>query len=195
MHLSRIAAKLPFQVRLRSVQQRLNRFLSNSASQVRSWYRPVAQALLEQAAAHGPVRLLLDSTKVGVAHQLLIVTLAYRKRALPLVWSWVSGTRGHSDSDQQLALLQEIHALLPAQTSVVVAGDCEFGAVAVIRQLQQWHWHYVLRQKGSTLVCVSHTTFHWQRFDELVPAKQRCFLYCCPHELSLAAIGMYNRHG
>ncbi len=42
---------------------------------------------------------------------------------------------------------------MPNGTRVSVAGDSEFGAVAVIEQLEEWGWYYVLRQKGSHLVC------------------------------------------
>lgn len=65
VHLSRIAVKLPFQVTLQATTKRLSRFLQNSALRVRAWYRPVARALLAQAAAHGPVRLIVDGSKVS----------------------------------------------------------------------------------------------------------------------------------
>ena len=32
---------------------------------------------------------------------------------------------------------------------VFLVGDSEFGAVPVIRQLEKWHWNYVLRQKAN----------------------------------------------
>jgi len=50
VHLRHIAVKLPFPGALRSVEQRLDRFLQNAAFQVRTWYRPLATTLLEQAA-------------------------------------------------------------------------------------------------------------------------------------------------
>ena len=43
VHLSRVAAKLPFRVTLCAAVQRLSRFLQNSAFRVRVWYRPKCQ--------------------------------------------------------------------------------------------------------------------------------------------------------
>ena len=60
--------------------------------------------------------------------------------------------RGHSSGKVQKALLAHVRALLPENARVIVAGDSEFGAVEVMRQLNEWQWQYVLRQKSSHLV-------------------------------------------
>lgn len=176
VHLARIGAKLPLQVPLCSVTARLSRFLQNRAFQVRRWDRPIAEALLRQAAAQGVVRLIVDSSKVSAHHQLLIVCLAYRKRALPIVWTWVSGARGHSSAMTQEALLRYVYHLLPPGAEVLLVGDCEFGAVAVMQQMQAWGGHYVLRQRGNLLACV-HAQSRWQHLEQLLPYKGKVFWY------------------
>ena len=50
---------------------------------------------------------------------------------------------------------------------MLVVGDCEFGAVDVLRQLDRWHWHYVLRQPASHLVDLTLHN-HWQRFGDVL---------------------------
>lgn len=176
VHLSRIAVKLPFQVTLRATVQRMNRFLQNHAFHVRTWYRPVAEALLKGAAAAGLVRLIVDGSKVSAHHQLLIVTLAYRKRALPIAWTWVPRSRGHSSAKVQLALLRYVHQLLPQGAQVLLVGDAEFGAVAVLRQLHTWRWWYVLRQRGNLLACVDKES-GFQPLVNLVRHKDKVFWY------------------
>lgn len=112
------------------------------------------------------IRLILDGTKIGFGHQLLLVTVAYRRRAIPIAWTWVRGNRGHSSSYKQLALLAYVRRLIPRYAEVLVVGDSEFGAVEVLRQLDQWQWSYVLRQKANHLVKrTGHST--WQRFGDL----------------------------
>ncbi len=180
VHLSKIAAKLPLRATLLSTVQRLTRLLQNGAFQVRPWYRPLVQPLLSEAARHGPIRLIADASKVSAHHRLLIVTLAYRKRALPLAWTWVNSAQGHSGAFKQLALLDYVRRLLPQEAQVVLVGDCEFGAVALLRQLQAWHWQYALRQRENTNVCVS-AQCHWQHFADLVSAKDEPCWY--PHAL------------
>jgi hypothetical protein len=166
VHLSRIACKLPGQATLNSLTRRLDRFLENAAVRVRDWYEPIVKELLEQRKGR-QIRLIVDGSKVGFGHQLLIVTLAYRRRAIPLVWMWVRSSRGHSSPGRQLALLHYIYNLLPAQTSILLLGDSEFGAIEVLKQLEQWGWKYVLRQKGSHLVRKNDTD-PWLALGELL---------------------------
>ena len=161
VHLSRIASKIPStttKATLPSVVRRLSRLLNNSAISVRGWYEPIACRLLEcRAEAQGEIRLIVDGSKVGFGHRLLMVGLAYRRRALPIAWSWVRSEKGHSSSYKQRALLEYVHKqLLTKETptkQVLVVGDSEFGAIETLKQLEKWGWYYVIRQKGSHLVC------------------------------------------
>jgi hypothetical protein len=151
VHLSKVASKIPGKAMLVSVTRRLDRFLESPSFRVRDWYEPIAKELLAQRTGQ-EYRLIVDGSKVGFGHQFLVITLAYRRRAIPLAWMWVRSSRGHSTSGRQLALLNYIRKLLPADARVLVLGDSEFGAVDILKQLDQWGWKYVLRQKGSHLV-------------------------------------------
>jgi hypothetical protein len=137
----------------------LSRFLDNAAIHVREWYEPLARQWLKaQTNWIGEVRLILDGTKIGFGHQLLMVAIAYRKRCIPIAWTWVKHVRGHSTATKQLALLAYVKTLIPCKTPVFLVGDTEFGPVAVITQLKKWRWRYVLRQKSNTLVRLGRQT-------------------------------------
>ena len=104
VHLTRIANKLPGRAKKLSRVRQMERLLANRHLRVRDWYHPVAAGLLRSAAAAGgPLRLLIDGSKVGHGHPLLtlMVALGYRRRALPLAWTWVRSTRGHSRDRRQ----------------------------------------------------------------------------------------------
>jgi hypothetical protein len=151
VHLSKIAGKVIGDAKNVSTVRRLSRFLANGAIDVRSWYKPIAKEWLSlQFERVGEMRLIVDGTKVGFGHQLLMVSLAYRHRAVPIAWSWVKQVRGHSSAKQQVSLLRYVSTLLPPKTPVFLVGDSEFGSIAVLRQLEKWHWFYVLRQKSNT---------------------------------------------
>jgi hypothetical protein len=162
--LTRIAGKIPGQAKLLSSARRLSRLLDNPAIQVREWYEPIARKWLEAQFRHlGEIRLIVDGTKIGFGHQLLIVCLAYRKRAIPLAWTWVKHVKGHSTAAKQLALLAYVRQRIPRGAAVFLVGDCEFGSVAVVRQLDKWHWFFVLRQKIDTGVWFNEKS-DWQTF-------------------------------
>jgi len=152
-----------------STVRRLSRFLASPAVDARSWYRPIAQAwLLSQFQQVGEIRLIVDGTKIGFGHQLLMVSLAYRRRAVPIAWSWVRHVRGHSSGKQQISLLQYLGSLLPKNAPVFLVGDSEFGSIAVLRQLEHWRWFFVLRQKGNTSLWLNEQV-GWQRMEKFAP--------------------------
>lgn len=166
--LSRVAGKIPGPAKLVSVTRRLSRLLDNADIRVREWYGPIARQWLEaQFRNLGEIRLIVDGTKVGFQHQLLVVCLAYRKRAIPIGWTWVKHTKGHSAAWKHLALLAYVRKLLPAGAAVFLVGDSEFGAVEILRQLNRWGWFYVLRQKTSTHVWLNEQQ-GWQAFGSFV---------------------------
>lgn len=175
VHLTRIANKIPGPAKKLSVADRFRSFLNNPQVRVRAWYRPLAEALLKEAArTSGLIRLFVDGTKIGNGHQLLMVSLGYRRRALPIAWTWVRCKRGHSSGQKQCALLAYVRELIPPDAKVIVNGDSEFTPLQAL--LESWHWFYVLRQKGSHLWRQAATE-DWQRCDALVTAPgQRCWL-------------------
>jgi hypothetical protein len=149
VHLSMIARQLPIRAQKLSLVRRLRRMLANGSIRVREWYKPVAVGIIKAAACDGQVHLLIDGTKVGSGYQLIMVGIAYRRRALPLAWTWMRVPVGHSTAHKQIALLAYVHSLIPPGIHISLAGDSEFGGADLIRQLNAWSWDYVLRQRGS----------------------------------------------
>jgi Transposase DDE domain len=158
VHLSRIASNLTSRATNGSVVAQLNRFLSNERVEVRGVYEPIARALLQQAAMVGRVTLIMDSTKVGFSSQLLMVSLAYRGRALPLIWRWLDYPQGHSLTATQVDLLATLRHWMPAQAHVALVGDTEFGRCWLLEELEYWGWQYALRQSRQNRV--------WRRQDK-----------------------------
>ena len=175
VQLSQVASKIPGRAVLVSTARRLSRWLDNPAVRVREWYVPIAREVLQaMAASTGEVRLIADGSRVGFGHQLLIVSLAFRRRAIPLAWTWVKCPTGHSSANKQLALLAYVRSLVPTGIQVVLVGDSEFGAMAVLEQLDVWQWQYVLRQRASHGVQLEGQTT-WQNFGSLIqsPGQSR----------------------
>lgn len=83
--------------------------------------------------------------------------------------------KGHSSSYKQRALLGFVWRLVPNGARVLVVGDSEFGAVEVLEQLEEWGWHYVLRQKRSHLVREEEEE-QWRPLGELIEKGQTRWL-------------------
>jgi hypothetical protein len=151
VHLSKIAGKVLGNAKLLSTVRRFERFLNNQSIEVREWYEPIAKQWIERQWKHlGEIRLIVDGTKIGFGHQLLMVTLAYRRRSIPIAWTWIKQARGHSSAKKQIELLKYVKGLLLKKSVISLVGDSEFGSIEVMKQLNQWRWGYTLRQKSNT---------------------------------------------
>jgi hypothetical protein len=166
----RLAAYIPLHIKKPSIVRRMERFLDNGAVRVRTWYEPVARWLAQAASVTGEIALVWDSTKVSTHHRLVLVGIAYRRRVIPLAWTWVRSSRGHSSTNLQIALLSYVRSLLPADAHVSLVGDCEFGHMPILLTVQNWGWDYVLRQRGHQLVDVASEP-DWLRLDELLTRR------------------------
>ena len=113
VQLNLVARKVPVRAKKLSIVKRFGRFLDNGAVRVREWYHPFASTLIQAASVAGQVRLIIDASKVSHGHRLLMVSLAYHRRRLPITWTWVRSSRGHSTTAKQVKLLAYVNGLLP----------------------------------------------------------------------------------
>jgi hypothetical protein len=166
IQLNLMARKTPIRAKKLSIVKRFERFLNNPGVRVREWFHPFAEPLLLSAANAGQVHLIIDASKVAFGFRLLMVSLAYQRRSLPLAWTWLLGSRGHSSTATQVKLLEYVYRLLPRRVQVTLVGDCEFGNPLLIENLDFWGWDYALRQAGDNLVMLRGTG-KWQRLDHV----------------------------
>jgi len=151
VHLPKIADHCPGRAQQTSKTRRLRRFLSNDAVAPRAWYRPVAQSLLQAAAQGGTIRLLIDTVHLTGDRRLLVAAVAFRRRALPVLWR-VDATSGVTGQDLQRAFVQALQPLVPEEADVVVIGDGEFHCVALLKAVQAANWTYCVRLHADTYV-------------------------------------------
>lgn len=155
VNLGIVAGKIPGKIKRLSNVKRLSRLLKNKAIDVGKIYEPIAKKWIEaQIRSSQQVKLIIDGTKVGYGHQLLMISIAYRRRAIPICWGWVDHVKGHSSVEQQLELLREVKRMIPPGVAVLLVGDSEFGAIDLIKSLESWWWHYVLREKSRLYIWI-----------------------------------------
>lgn len=159
-----VVRKWPVQGKLPSLVNRLSRFLRNERLSVQRYYQPVAQQLVSLFAGKN-IYLIIDCTKVGFNHQVMVVAIAYKKRALPLAWSVHQGVKGSIAVTEQIALLHQVQSLLPPESEVWLLGDSGFQFVPLLRWLRARGWHFVIRQSGNNMV--SWPGRSWVRLTDL----------------------------
>jgi len=171
VRLGRIASKSGLVMKIESVEQRYRRWLSNPKIKAKTIVDPVAKKLLFQRKKKR-IRLQIDRTIVKGKFNVLMVTLSYRGRALPLVWTVLPHTGSCSQKDWQ-PLLKRVDKLLSRRTTVILLGDREFGTANLMRFCRQQGWYYVLRVKRTYTAANPHQGFplYWMPLASLLPFR------------------------
>jgi len=162
--LSKIARWLPQPISQVGREQFLRRLL-DAPFMTQQWvYQPLIGQWLRQF-QEPTWHLLIDRTVLdGYQADLLMIALAFRGHALPLVWRVIDF--GCTSAAEQIDLWRRVVPLIPAQQAVVAQGDTEFGSVDVMRFLRQQGWDFILGQPSNT--CYRPTvTSAWQMLRDL----------------------------
>jgi hypothetical protein len=145
-----------------AVSKRLARFLSNPRISDEllgcAWVRWLAQTY---ASPHWVI--VVDETKLSHHLSVMMVGLAYRGRAIPLLWRCYAPT--DYPPEGQVALIAELLArlrvLVPAEIALTVQADRGIGtSPELIRQLQRLSVDFLLRVQGQTRLRLPNGRIH-----------------------------------
>lgn len=90
--------------------------------------------------------IVMDRTNwVSKKLDLVSVGLAYRKRAIPIKWQQVK--YGGETIETYIELLKLVKPLIPDDARVIFHGDAEFGAISMMRFVQEQGWDFILGQR------------------------------------------------
>jgi hypothetical protein len=143
-NLPHVASKVPNSTKVESRVKQFTRWVSNDNIEFEIYFLPYAEALLANLAMR-PLALVMDGSTVGRGCLALLVSVVYQKRALPLAWLVVKGRKGHFPETSHLALLEQVHAMIPAQAQVTFLGDGEFDGIGLQERLDAYGWRYAER--------------------------------------------------
>lgn len=149
-HLADLARALPLPTTQDAKEQRIRRFLDNPRISRADHYLPIARTALA-GVTHQRVDLVLDRVLLHERHNLLVASVGFRRRSVPLAWHTLDHV-GSSDVAAQQAVLAEALAELPPSTHVTVYADSEFRSTALFTWLRAQGHDVFLGIRGRTLV-------------------------------------------
>ncbi len=90
------------------------------------YFLPYADALLESLAADRTLLLAMDVSEAGRKCLVLMVSVIYEKRSLPIAWIVVTGNKGHFPEETHVRLLKRVHEIIPEGANVIFLGARSF---------------------------------------------------------------------
>lgn len=163
-HLSHIARWLPHSIQQDSRIRFLSRFFMSNQFSDGSIYHLLLQQALKSYRC--PIwHLTIDrSNWIPKEQDLLMVSLSYHKRAIPIAWH--IHDFGPTNAQEQKALLEKVWTIMPQNHPIILHGDSEFGSVPLMRFItRQTNWDFILGQRSRNKF---HTgDWQWQTVKEL----------------------------
>jgi DDE family transposase len=154
--LGKIARALPLDTTQYAKEQRIRRLLDNQRITQADHYQPLAKAALSGLKGQ-KVQLLIDRVLLQDRHNILVVSVAFRRRSIPLVWKALDH-RGQSGFADQQELFEQALALLPERVRVSVHGDSEFRSQELFAWLRRLGHDALLGVTGRTLLSTAPDT-------------------------------------
>jgi hypothetical protein len=146
-----IARKVPGIAKPESRIKQYSRWTQNGQIDQSGYYLPYIEVLLNSANAQKLV-FVMDGSEVGDGCITLMISLVYRKRAIPITWLVVKGKKGHLSEEIHLTLLKQLQAVLPENSSCILLGDGEFDGIGLLKAIEDARWQYVCRTAKNTQV-------------------------------------------
>ena len=148
----KLASHAPIRARKNeSLITRYRRFVKHKHISADTLWLPFARPLL-QGLAQTPLTIVLDGTTAGRGCVVLMASVVYRGRAIPLLWCVVKGKKGHLPETVHCALVRRLQQLIPSDASVTLLGDGEFDGTDLQATLRSTNWQYVCRTASSILI-------------------------------------------
>jgi hypothetical protein len=148
--MAKIARAMPLDTTELAKEQRLRRLLDNARLTQTDHYQPIVQQALHGLKGQR-VQLLIDRVLLRDQHNILVVSVGFRRRSIPLVWKALEH-RGSSNLEERKELLQAAVKLLPTDVRISVHGDSEFRTTAFFAWLRSQGYDVMLGVVGHSLV-------------------------------------------
>jgi hypothetical protein len=175
-HFETMATKTPGSGKVSSRVKRFSRYTQNDRIDQETYFMPFIEELVFGLAHRGTLVVAMDGSEVGRDCLVLVISMIYKGRALPLAWLVVKGSKGHFPETAHIELLDRIKAIIPVETDVIFLGDGEFDGITLLAEIEAIGWHYACRTAHNCWVCEQDT---WLQLNEL--SQQAGDYICLPN--------------
>lgn len=149
--LSDLARSNPDYKQQASKEKQYKRWLVSEHTSHSVHYLPYVKALLETLSVQSNLVFSIDGSTAGRGCMVLMFSVIYQNRAIPVVWTVVRAKKGHLPEQMHQALLARLADIVPAYCQVTVVGDGEYDGCDWQADILAYGWDYVLRTSCAKL--------------------------------------------
>lgn len=135
-----------------SKEKQYKRWLLSEHTSYQVHYLPYITALLENLSSQGDLVFSIDGSVAGQGCMVLMLSVIYQKRAIPVVWTVVKAKKGHLPEAMHQELLARLAETVPTHCRITILGDGEYDGCQWQADILSYGWDYVLRTSSAKLV-------------------------------------------
>lgn len=150
--LSDLARSNPEQKQHASKEKQMSRWIQSNHSSYKVHYLPYISSLLESLSEAGKLVFSIDGSSAGQGCMVLMFSVIYKKRAIPVVWHVVKAKKGHLPEKTHRELLKRLAEIVPSGCEITIVGDGEYDGCDWQADILGYGWNYVLRTGVGRLI-------------------------------------------
>ena len=143
--LSDLGRANPDRVDQASKEKQLSRWLQSSYNTYSVHFLPFIVALLGSLSQSGSLVFSIDGSTAGRGCMVLMLSVIYKKRAIPVIWHVVKAKKGHLPEQTHRDLLGQLAQIVPSTCTITIVGDGEYDGCDWQADILGYGWDYVLR--------------------------------------------------
>ena len=101
-----------------------------------SFFAPFIIPIIGQLALKGELILIIDGTQTAGNCNTLMLSVIWKKYAIPLIWLTKVGEKGHFSEWIHMDLINQVAHIIPKECRVVILGDGEFDGKLLRERIQ-----------------------------------------------------------
>jgi Transposase DDE domain len=150
VNLPQICLKESNNIDLESKIQQKERWLDNLNVDTATFYLPFVRGFL-RVLSKQPLIFMIDVSAVGKGFVVLMISVVYKSRSIPIVWKVLEGEKGHLPQREHMCLMMSLNDILQdTENEIIILGDGEFDGTSLQRLWQMWGWKYAVRTAKDT---------------------------------------------
>ena len=159
VQLPEMASGVHKQVKTESKIIQFKRLLLSKFTNYETCYLPFMESLLEKTGQRAELVFAIDVSTCGKGCMVLMVSLVYKKRAVPIIWLTKKAEKGHLPEEMHCQLIESLMKIVPLDCRKVLLGDGEFDGIGLQKLLDKNGWEYVLRTRKDLLAAENEDIF------------------------------------
>lgn len=171
--LQHIGQNMEEPIDLESRIKKAKRWLSSKWTDVDCHFIPYLIPILKSLGSQQQLFITIDGSGIGHNCSALMISVLWRRRAIPLCWMVRQVPKGHFSESMHLDVLRMAVQLLQpwcaAHCQVIFLGDGEFDGQELQQICKQHQWLYVLKTAKDTLIA-DNPQMEWSsKFGQIAP--------------------------